>query len=469
MLSKKLTSIFFIIILIEGFFTLSLELLVIRQAIPFVGTGTEMVSIIISSVLLPLAIGYYYGGKRYSELIKKRSSTKIRHILVRNIFIIVALSGIGFSYIVMFSYFEALSQYNLMFLLTAYLLVFLSIPTFFLGQTVPLISNYFSSKEMSRITGKILFLSTAGSFAGSVITVLISMRFIGVSNTFILIETMLLMLIFLIAKDKVKVGIAIAFLMFLMINLKSLGVSTFNIEYDNMYNTVSVTEGEGSTYMNINNSSSSKTNPGNTSFYPYINVINNYIQKDERADKDILVVGAGGFTVGFNDTKNKYTYVDIDSDLKEISQKKFLKEKLKENKFYQTDEIKKFLIESNKKYDIIVVDAYTNLMSFPMSLVTAEFYTQIKEALKEDGYALSNIASDMLLKGKFAINIDTTIRAVFNNVVRVPLIDLNDIKYYRSIAGEEGITVNNLYIMKNIEYKKRIYTDDRNNYSFDKE
>ena len=351
MLNKKLTLIFFIIILIEGFFTLSLELLVIRQTIPFVGNGTEMVSIIISSVLLPLSIGYYYGGKRYSELFKKNKKTKIRNILIKNIYIIVLLSGIGFSYISIYYYFKVFSSYNLMLLLSTYLLIFLSIPTFFLGQTVPLLSNYFSSKEMSKITGKILFLSTAGSFAGSVITVLISMRFIGVSNTLIVIEFILLMLILLISKDKVKSSFLILFIMILMINLKSLSISVFDIEYDNRYNTVSIIEKKDATFININNSNSSKTNKDNSSFYPYVNIINKYIEKDK--NKDILIVGAGGFTIGFNDEKNNYTYVDIDSDLKNIVEEKFLKEKLKNNKIYKAGEIRRFLIENNKKYELL--------------------------------------------------------------------------------------------------------------------
>ena len=53
----------FFVIFLEGFVVLSLELLAIRLTIPFVGSGTDTISIIIAAVLLPLAFGYYRGGQ----------------------------------------------------------------------------------------------------------------------------------------------------------------------------------------------------------------------------------------------------------------------------------------------------------------------------------------------------------------------------------------------------------------------
>ena len=63
MKKDSLSPLLYIIILIEGYIVLSTELLAIRQTIPFVGTGTDTVSIIIAAVLMPLAIGYYTGGR----------------------------------------------------------------------------------------------------------------------------------------------------------------------------------------------------------------------------------------------------------------------------------------------------------------------------------------------------------------------------------------------------------------------
>lgn len=466
MLNKQLTLILFAIILIEGFFTLSMELLVIRQTIPFVGNGTEMVSIIISSVLMPLAFGYSYGGKRYSEMLEKHSKTKIRNILSKNIYIIVALTGVGFSYIVMALYFQYIPIDNLMISLSIYLFFFLAIPTFLLGQTVPLISNYFSSKEMSRITGKILFLSTAGSFAGSVITVLISMRFIGVSNTLIVIEGLLLFLIFLISKNKLRSFIFISLIMSAIIGLKLLSDSAFNIEYENRYSTVSIKEDANNRkHLIVNNSFSSETNKDNTAFFPYVNTINNLL-KDE-TNKRILVIGAGGFTVGLNDNNNEYVYVDIDSDLKKLVEDKFINTKIGKNKIFEDMEVRKYLNEGDNKFDIIVVDAYTNKISIPASLVTTEFYKQLKESLNTDGYIVSNVVIDVFLKTKFSKAMDNTIRQSFNSVVVLPVLNTEKDKF-PSLSNDKPYLTNNIYIMRDTKEEKFIYTDDKNTCTFDR-
>jgi spermidine synthase len=292
------------------------------------------------------------------------------------------------------------------------------------------------------------------------------MRFIGVSSTLILIEFMLLLMIIPISKDKAKSAFSIFWIMFVIVILKITSFSVFGIEYDNKYSTVSIIERAENTYININNSSSSKTNKENTVFYEYVNIINNFLKREQQ--KKILVIGAGGFTVGFNDTNNTYTYIDVDSDLKAVATTKFLKEELKGDKTFKAEEIRKFLVNENNKYDIIIVDAYTNRKSSPQSLLTVEFYEQLKEALNSGGYVISNMVSDMFLNDNFSQNIDNTMRAVFGSVVKIPLFDLKKNENYVEISKNKAFMTNNLYILRRAK-QKNIYTDDKNKSSFDRE
>mgnify|MGYP003548929122 FL=1 len=66
----------------------------------------------------------------------------------------------------------------------------------------------------------------------------------------------------------------------------------------------------------------------------YINFLNRNFIDTMPADKTykILVLGAGGFTLGLNDAHNDYTFVDIEHTLKEVSEKHFLRRKLTPNK-----------------------------------------------------------------------------------------------------------------------------------------
>ena len=70
--------------------------------------------------------------------------------------------------------------------------------------------------------------------------------------------------------------------------------------------------------------------------YVYIDYINKHFIKPTLNDKkvySILVIGAGGFTLGYDDTKNDYTYIDIDGSLKDIAEDHLLKQKLRSSNF----------------------------------------------------------------------------------------------------------------------------------------
>lgn len=166
------TSFLFLVIFIEGYVVLASELLAIRLLVPFVGSGTEIVSIIVSAVLLPLAIGYHMGGKAFKKHYHKRAqagkaSRSVRRILGRNILIALTILSLGLSYLFLELFFLKMAVWgihNRLLQTAIYCLLFLVVPVYILGQTVPLVSNYFSRRKLSEITGVMLFFSTTGSF-----------------------------------------------------------------------------------------------------------------------------------------------------------------------------------------------------------------------------------------------------------------------------------------------------------------
>ena len=86
------------IVLLEGFVTISVEVLVIRQLIPFVGNNVIVTSLIIGVFLLFLAIGYWRGGQYRSGY---------RHILLTNFTKAAICLGIGLSYAFTHLFFQA--------------------------------------------------------------------------------------------------------------------------------------------------------------------------------------------------------------------------------------------------------------------------------------------------------------------------------------------------------------------------
>lgn len=412
----------FIIIALEGYIILSAELLAIRQTIPFVGNGTDTVSVIIAAVLMPLAVGYHSGGqfklKGPSGKFRTIRKKLLSNILIASLFLLPALSYFLFQFF--FIGLEKIGIENNIAKVAIYCLFFIVPPIYLLGQTIPLVSNYFSNTKLSEITGRMLFISTMGSFTGSLLTTLILMGTIGVHHTVTLLFVMLLILILILGKKQTRdtTMIMIAILGFsAMLNSNEV-MKTLHIVKNNKYSTIMVIEIEDD-----NNAPHLFINNNDSSMYSETGRKHEYIEFGERIviesipknaqPKDILIIGAGGFTFGHNDLKNNYIYIDIDKDLKEISEKYLLKEKLQDNKTFYPIPARAYLARTDKKFDIILLDAYLGGLSIPEHLVTQEFFLEIKKHLNDKAILIANFIVSPNFNNLFTKNIDNTLRSVF--------------------------------------------------------
>lgn len=412
----------FIIIALEGYIILSAELLAIRQTIPFIGNGTDSVSVIIASVLMPLAFGYHSGGQ-FTIKTSKGKFRSIRKKLLSNILIASAFLLPALSYFIFQFFFiglEAMGIENNIAKVTVYCLVFLVTPMYLLGQTIPLVSNYFSKKRLSEITGKMLFISTMGSFCGSLLTTLVLMQMLGTHHTVTILFVLLLSLSLILGKKQTRdtTMTMLAIVGFAgMLNSGSV-MKTLNIVKNNKYSTImvmNVDEDGNAPHLFINNNDSS--------MYSKEGRKHEYIEFGERITidsipdnspaKDILIIGAGGFTFGHNELKHNYVYIDIDKDLKEISEKYLLKEKLQDNKVFYPVPARAYLARTDKKFDIILLDAYLGGLSIPEHLVTQEFFLEIKKHLNDKAILIANFIVSPNFNNMFTKNIDNTMHSVF--------------------------------------------------------
>ncbi|MBI2234189.1 MAG: fused MFS/spermidine synthase, partial [Micavibrio aeruginosavorus] len=133
---------------------------------------------------------------------------------------------------------------------------------------------------------------------------------------------------------------------------------------------------------------------------------------------DILTIGAGGFTVGLNDRKNHYTFVDVDPKLKETTENLFLQDTLSDNKAFVPEEARAFLNRNDRKFDMIFLDTYSSSQGLPESLLTKEFFEQIRDTMKPDGVLVINAVQSHTFADVFSVRFDNTLRAVFQQVTR---------------------------------------------------
>lgn len=412
----------FIIILLEGFVTISVEMLTIRQLVPVVGSSVVITSLIIGIFLLFLALGYYKGGKYKGNF---------QRILKNNFTITSVFLGVGLSYLfiqwLFYFIFMFFSQYALMALIV-YLLLVTAPLVYLLGQTVPITTNLFKQEHhIGTISGKVLCLSTLGSFLGSIITTLVMMNFFGVAWT-VVINYVLLALLVILLVTRFRWEWPRLFLLFslgVLIYVVNVGVENYLFAKTNNYGNYQIIKNfqyppyKGSTLLSINNSGSSLITQDKKGF-DYIELIKRILFQDlNLRDKNILAIGAGGFSLSAeSDFGNRFLYIDIDKDIPGIVKKGFADNI--HGKFINED-ARKFLMHTHKKFDVVVSDTYNSRNAIPFHLLSKEYFQSIKNILQKNGVAIFNIIAVPTLQNAYSKHVDNTLRVVFGNCMAIPL------------------------------------------------
>lgn len=412
-----------ITIFIEGFVSIGIEMLTIRQLLPLVGNSVVVTSLIIGIFLLFLALGYRNGGR-----ISQNSSGKLRF----NFTIASIWLGIGLSYLFVanfFNYIQKISGSHIIYPLIAYLLCILAPLIYILGQTIPITMNMVKQdKALGMIGGNMLGLSTLGSFLGAVLTTLLLMQYLGVAWTVYINFLLLIVLSLLFSESFTSVLNSFFIACVAMIVVYSLNI-TFERNYFSLTdNYANYLIADSSKYpklqadekiLVINDAENSYINKMKKTF-PYSELIKQIIFHDLKLrNKDILVLGAGGFSLSAeNPFNNRFTYIDIDKQIKKVAIPNFLDHM--EGRLI-IDDARHYLHSAAEHYDVIIADAYTNVKYIPPHLVTREYMQSIWNRLSQKGIAILNIIAKPTLSDPYSKRIDNTIRSVFANCMSVPV------------------------------------------------
>ena len=122
----------YLLLLLAGFASTSVQMLAIRQSMPYAGSSVAHTSVIIAVFLAALAIGYVQGGR-----VKERNFI---HKLTRNLLLATAIFVIGFNHAFLTVFF-ALTQPlgHPLIQLGLYSTLILAPLVYLLAQTVPLL------------------------------------------------------------------------------------------------------------------------------------------------------------------------------------------------------------------------------------------------------------------------------------------------------------------------------------------
>ena len=458
-MTRRIRFILLLAIFIGGYASLSLELIVLRQLSGFVGSTAITTSIIIGIFLAFMSWGYWRG----SEL--SLSQNSVRQTTAKDFAWVAFLVVLASSYILLDMYFGFMSALGIksnVLKTFIYSLVFLSGGPYLFGKITALISRCLNRYNRN-CTGKIMAIDTIGSVLGSILTTLVIMPFIGVNHTIIVVVVAAVAASVILAKRAAWYWLGLTIILAYMLNRSSLLGELYDIVENNAVSTISIldTDDGKARAMVINGGNSSKISEDKDLWFGYVRYVqDNFIEtlpKDTK--KDILILGAGGFTIGEGDTFHNYTFLDIDKSLLQISEEKFLEHKLDANKKFVVEDANQFLKDSEQKYDLIVLDTYSSMGIIPMDLITKEYFIRVKNNLKKGGIVVMNILTSPNFSNAFAINLDNTIRSVFTHSLSRQVIgNFNAWGHQRA---------NVIYVYYDVADKGGIYTADKNAVFYD--
>jgi predicted membrane-bound spermidine synthase len=430
----------FAIVFIEGYCSLGAEIIALRRLIPHVGSSIVVTAPTIGLFLLALALGYHSGS---------RVAADYRAVVARNFLISALLLGCGLAGGSVNAIFAGAGAGMAYLIFIGTILCPLA---WLLGQTVPILTNLMLAQRSGEAAGRALYWSTLGSFLGSVTLSLVVMQWLGVWAAVLLGALMLVAGSALAQPPRRLATMLLAGVAALSVAANLADRRRADTAYAD-YEVETVVRGGmiSPRAFRVNNQVASLVDDSDPPLYArYVEHLRHILLQDLAfRNRDILVLGAGGFTLSHREPENRYTYVDIDPAIRGIAERDFLRESARGD-FVATD-ARRYVADTARRYDAVVVDVYSSRTSIPGHLVTREFWQDTRHALKPGGAMLANLILDGKLKGSYARNLLATIESVYGRCAVEVLFKAADRSnvIVTCFAGEKNEAA-------------RIYADERN-------
>lgn len=393
----------FTIVFIEGFCSLGAEVIALRQIIPHMGSSIVVTAPTIGFFLLALALGYQAGA---------RIDRNYLAVVARNFLIAAALTGAGLAGISVDLIFDAFNPPTLAYLV--FVTAILCPLAWLMGQTVPILSNLMQHERTGEASGYALYWSTLGSFLGSISLSLLIMQWLGVSAAVAICALLLLLGYVLLSARNGQTALAGLAVILLTVFCNTWLRPVIETAYANY--TVIPVDLEGAINARAfknNNSVASLIDESEPPHYArYVRHIRSILLDSLGFnERQILVLGAGGFTLSHREPRNHYTYVDIDPAIRGIAEKKFLGEAALGD--FIVDDARRFVARSEQRFAAAVIDVYSSHTAIPGHLVTREFWQNTRRVLEPDGVLIANLILDGKLATPYARNLLATIESVY--------------------------------------------------------
>ena len=419
-----------------GMSVMAVELGASRLLAPYFSSSQIVWTIIIGTIMIAMALGNIMGG-RWAD--KNPNPDKLYgRIIIAAIWIaLIPVLGkyiiLGVSALLVFS---INNNFLIIAAFVACMIVFV-FPLFLLGTVTPSLVKYTvdSLDDSGKVVGYLNASNTIGSIIGTFVPTFISIPAVGTSITFLIFAGILLLLaiIYFVSGKTKSVKAVVGVIIFLIScvfghdNSFAFWQKDLTYEGESIYNYLQVSEDDNKVILSTNvlfgvQSVYRKERTLTGMYYDYAMAAPYMAGFYEKDKINILVLGMGTGTyatqceryLGNVEVKG----VEIDQKITDLARKYFELPESTEVITYDGRAYLQGIDPSEEKYDVIMVDAYQDI-TIPFQMASVEFFTLVKEHLKEDGVMVVNM--NMKTDSKNGINdyLSDTISSVFNTVYTV--------------------------------------------------
>ena len=416
-----------------GMSVMAVELGASRLLAPYFSSSQIVWTIIIGTIMIAMALGNIWGGKSAD---KNPNPDKLYMRLIIAAIWIAAIPVAGKYIILAIGALLVFTVNQNLLIWAAFLacMVIFVFPLFLLGTVTPSLVKYtVNSLDSSGSTvGTLGAFNTVGSIIGTFVPTFVTIPAVGTSVTFLIFSGIVLalgLIYFLSTRRKLRkcgVGVIVFVLCIILGNSSSFAFWESGLVYEgeSIYNYLQVKENEDRVILSTNaflgvQSVMEKSGRLTGMYYDYALAAPAMADVLEKDTADILILGMGTGTFAAQCRKFfgsvSVEGVEIDEKITDLAVKYF---RLPDSVRVTTYDGRAYLGAVDKKYDVIMVDAYQDI-TIPFQMSSVEFFTMVREHLTDDGVMVVNMNMYSDKEGNINQYLSDTIATVFDAVYTV--------------------------------------------------
>ena len=437
-----------------GMAVMAVELGASRLLAPYFSSSQIVWTIIIGTIMIAMALGNLYGGRSADR--DPNPDRLYRRILIASIWI--ALIPVVGKYIILaisaVMIFSVNANYLIWAAFAACMVIFV-FPLFLLGTVTPSLAKYSMEnlEDNARIVGTLGAANTVGSIIGTFVPTFVTIPAVGTSITFLIFAGILLVLgLIYFISTKTRSAAAVAGVAVFLLSCALGYRSNFAFwkddlvyEGESVYNYLQVEETDDSVILSTNvlfgvQSILRRDASLTGMYYDYALAAPMMAGAEEKLaegqDFEVLILGMGTGTYGSQCTRYfpgiQIEGVEIDEKITRLAHRYF---EMPEDLNVCTYDGRAYLNAVEKRYDVIMVDAYQDI-TIPFQMSSVEFFTMVREHLKDDGVLVVNMNMHGEREGEINHYLSDTIAAVFPEVRTIDVPNSTNRELFASCSPE---------------------------------